>query len=111
MWYGYRKHQHGSGKISSVYGHPSRTKNFRKRLPFSFSALPRQAHEVISVVSLIKLAEAQVVARAKAQQNYCQKIKSPRKSRSLAWKNNEVLEVLELLDIMQFIIVLIMRTP
>ena len=55
--------------------------------------------------------EALVVARAKAQQNYCHKIKSPRKSRSLAWKNNEVLEVLELLDIMQFIIVLIMRTP
>ena len=85
-------------------------RTFVSAFPF-FSALPRQAHEVISVVSLIKLAEAQVVARAKAQQNYCQKIKSPRKSRSLAWKNNEVLEVLELLNIMQFIIVLIMQTP
>ena len=36
---------------------------------------------------------AQVVARAKAHQNYYQKIKS-RNSRSLAWKNNEVLELL-----------------
>ena len=43
------------------------------------------------------MAEARVVARAKAHQNYCQKIKSPRKSRSLASKNNGVLEVLELL--------------
>ena len=42
------------------------------------------------------MAEAQVVARAKAHQNYCQKIKSPRKSRSLTSKNNGVLEVLEL---------------
>ena len=54
------------------------------------------------------MSEAQVVAHSKVQQNYCQKIKSPRNSRGLAWKKNEVLE---LLNIMQFIILLIMQTP
>ena len=39
------------------------------------------------------MAEAQIVARAKVQQNYCQKIKLPRKSRGLAWKNNELLKL------------------
>ena len=52
-------------------------------------ALLHQAHKVISVASLMKMAEAQVVERAKAQQNYCQKIKLPRKSRSIDWKNNK----------------------
>ena len=63
IWYGYRKRQHGSGKICSVNAHPSLTKNFS----LFWSALLHQAHEVISVVSLVKMEETQVHARVKAQ--------------------------------------------